>query len=264
MTIDTLFGPEEVADPKPRSIKFRTIKAVYETMTVKDKIADYLTPSTRYTSPTQIFEVFSFLQDETKESFCTAHLDGKNRIVCLEVVSIGTLNQSLVSPREVFKTALLSNAAAIILIHTESRLTLVIEALSRLADDTDTDKYRRLERLEAEQERLQREIEAIHQGPLRVLPHATALERVGEAITLADGLAGDFRRVRDQFEQLNRDLREKILGNEGSRGEVLDSLFAGLPAYRHHLVGPGPFLPEQTGPRRHTGSAPLAQGQFQQ
>ena len=147
---------------------------------------------------------------------------------------------------------------------TESRLTLVIEALSRLADDTDTDKYRRLERLEAEQERLQREIEAIHQGPLRVLPHATALERVGEAITLADGLAGDFRRVRDQFEQLNRDLREKILGNEGSRGEVLDSLFAGLPAYRHHLVGPGPFLPEQTGPRRHTGSAPLAQGQFQQ
>ena len=122
MTIDTLFGPEEVADPKPRSIKFRTIKAVYETMTVKDKIADYLTPSTRYTSPTQIFEVFSFLQDETKESFCTAHLDGKNRIVCLEVVSIGTLNQSLVSPREVFKTALLSNAAAIILIHNHPTL----------------------------------------------------------------------------------------------------------------------------------------------
>lgn len=111
---------------------------------------------------------------------------------------------------------------------TESRLALVIEALSRLAADTDTDKFRRLELLEAEQARIEREIEAIHQGQLRVLPQATALERVREAITLADGLAGDFRRVRDQFEELNRDLRERIMDNEGSRGEVLDSLFAGI------------------------------------
>jgi DNA repair protein RadC len=115
-TIDTLFGPEEIAI-KPRSIKLRMIKAVYETMTVKDSITDYLKPNTRYTSPTQIFETFSFLRDETKESFCTAHLDGKNRIVCLEIVSVGSLNQSIVTPRETFKTALLSNAAALILIH---------------------------------------------------------------------------------------------------------------------------------------------------
>lgn len=114
--IDTLFGPEEIVT-KPRSIKLKMIKAVYENMTVRDSITDYLKPNTRYTSPTQIFETFSFLQDETKESFCTAHLDGKNRIVCLEIVSVGTLNQSLVSPREVFKTALLSNAAALLLIH---------------------------------------------------------------------------------------------------------------------------------------------------
>jgi len=117
MTVDGLFGPIEISDPKPRSIKLKMIKAVYETLTVKDTITNYLKPCTRYTSPTQIFETFSFLQNETKEFFCTAHLDGKNRIVCLEIVSIGTLNQSLVSPREVFKTALLSNAAALILVH---------------------------------------------------------------------------------------------------------------------------------------------------
>jgi len=114
--IETLFGPEEIV-PKPRSIKLKTIKAVYQTMTVNDTITDYLKPQTRYTSASQVFDTFSFLRNETKESFCTAHLDGKNRIVCLEIVSVGTLNQSLVSPREVFKTALLSNAAAIILIH---------------------------------------------------------------------------------------------------------------------------------------------------
>ena len=73
--------------------------------------------STRYTDPLQIYEMFQDLRNETKEHFVTLHLDGKNRIACKETVSIGTLNQSLVHPREVFKTALLSNAAAIILIH---------------------------------------------------------------------------------------------------------------------------------------------------
>jgi DNA repair protein RadC len=33
------------------------------------------------------------------------------------MVSVGSLNQSIVHPREVFKTACLSNAAALILIH---------------------------------------------------------------------------------------------------------------------------------------------------
>jgi DNA repair protein RadC len=45
------------------------------------------------------------------------HMDGKNRISCIDCVSIGSLNQSIVHPREVFKTALLSSAAAIILVH---------------------------------------------------------------------------------------------------------------------------------------------------
>ena len=49
--------------------------------------------------------------------FLTMHLDGKNRIICIDLVSIGSLNQSIVHPREVFKTACLSNAAAIILVH---------------------------------------------------------------------------------------------------------------------------------------------------
>jgi DNA repair protein RadC len=116
MTVDTLFGREEVTT-KPRTIKFKQIKAVYETLTIKEEITNYLPPCTRYTSPDQIHQVFSFLRNETKVYFITLHLDGKNRISCIDVVSIGTLNQSLVHPRDLFKTALLSSAAAIILIH---------------------------------------------------------------------------------------------------------------------------------------------------
>ena len=116
MTIKTLFG-EETITPKPRSIKFKQIKAIYETLTIREEIASYLPPATRFTSPEQIFQIFSFLQYETKEHFITLHLDGKNRIVCIDQVSTGSLNQSIVHNRELFKTALLSSAAAIVCIH---------------------------------------------------------------------------------------------------------------------------------------------------
>ncbi|MEZ5653138.1 MAG: DUF3375 domain-containing protein [Burkholderiaceae bacterium] len=111
---------------------------------------------------------------------------------------------------------------------TESRLSLVIHALVSLADDTDPDRERRLARLSAERERLDRQIEAARSGDLPTLSEASALERAREIIALADGLTGDFRRVRDQFEQLNRSLRERIVEGEGQRGEVLEALFAGI------------------------------------
>ncbi|GFO56718.1 DNA repair protein RadC [Geomonas sp. Red276] len=117
MTVDGLFGPIEIADPKPRSIKFKQIKAVYETLTVNEGAGNYLSPKIRFTSPTQIFDTFSFLKDETKEYFIALHLDGKNRILAVDICSVGSLNQSIVHPREVFKTALLSSAAAVILMH---------------------------------------------------------------------------------------------------------------------------------------------------
>lgn len=115
-TIETLFGTEKVKG-KQCKIKFRQIKAVYETLTIKEEITNYISPNERYTSPQQIFETFKFLNNETKEYFFTLHLDGKNRIICIDMVSVGSLNQSIVHPREVFKTALLSSAAAIILLH---------------------------------------------------------------------------------------------------------------------------------------------------
>jgi DNA repair protein RadC len=116
MTIDTLFGTEEITN-KPRTIKFKQIKAVYETLIVKENITNYLKTGQRYTTPSQVYETFTFLMKETKEHFMTLHLDGKNRIIAMDIVSIGSLNQSIVHPRSVFMTACLSNAAAIILVH---------------------------------------------------------------------------------------------------------------------------------------------------
>lgn len=116
MTMETLFGKEQVP-PKPRTIKLKQIRAVYETLIIKEELTRYLRPFTRYTAPEQVFDTFSFLRQETKEYFFAIHLDGKNRICCVDEVSVGSLNQSVVHPREVFKTALLSSAAAIIVLH---------------------------------------------------------------------------------------------------------------------------------------------------
>ena len=111
---------------------------------------------------------------------------------------------------------------------TESRLALVIQALVKLAKETDTDQVRRTEHLIAEQERINRELEAIQTGQMHVLSDISALESARGIITLVDELTSDFRRVRDQFDQLNRNLRERLIDNEGNRGHVLDSLFAGV------------------------------------
>ncbi|MEI6206061.1 MAG: JAB domain-containing protein [Desulfuromonadales bacterium] len=116
ITIDTLFGLETLTVPR-KPIKFRQIRAVMEILTVREEVAQYLPPDRRYTSPDQVAEIFNFLVDEVKEFFFTLHLDGKNRINCIDLVSVGSLNQSIVHPRDLFKTALLSSAAGIILIH---------------------------------------------------------------------------------------------------------------------------------------------------
>jgi len=114
MTLNTLFGNEVTA---PQKIQLKQIKAIYETPYVSEATTNYLKTGSRYTSPSQVYEMFNFLMTETKEVFICLHLDGKNRIICMDLVSIGSLNQSIVHPREVFKTACLSNAAALILIH---------------------------------------------------------------------------------------------------------------------------------------------------
>lgn len=102
---------------KTRSIRFKKIKAIFTTLTVKEDPACYISPADSFTSAEQVYNIFKFMQVEAKEYFYSLHLDGKNKILCVDEISVGSLNQSIVHPREVFKTALLSSAAAIILVH---------------------------------------------------------------------------------------------------------------------------------------------------
>ena len=55
--------------------------------------------------------------DFDREGFWVVLLNGKNRAIGLNLVSVGALTAALVHPREVLKPAILGNAAAIILVH---------------------------------------------------------------------------------------------------------------------------------------------------
>lgn len=61
--------------------------------------------------------VKQLIDDSDKEKFIVIALDTKNQPTAVEVVSVGTLNSSLVHPREVFKLAILSNSASIVIAH---------------------------------------------------------------------------------------------------------------------------------------------------
>lgn len=72
----------------------------------------------RFTTPRQVFEYFHHeFRDSRKEYFLVLLLDGKNRIIRRVQVSEGSLNQSIVHPREVFSPAVKESAAAMILVH---------------------------------------------------------------------------------------------------------------------------------------------------
>jgi DNA repair protein RadC len=58
-----------------------------------------------------------YFEGKDREHFVVLHLDSAHRPISVEVASVGSLNQSIVHPREVFKGALLANAQAIIAAH---------------------------------------------------------------------------------------------------------------------------------------------------
>jgi DNA repair protein RadC len=79
---------------------------------------DRLRANERFTTPEQVYRHYrSKLEGLRKEYFLILLLDGKNRVIREVEISVGSLNQSLVHPREVFSPAVRESAAAIILIH---------------------------------------------------------------------------------------------------------------------------------------------------
>ena len=70
------------------------------------------------TNPQALAELgLKFLKNADREMFILICLNTKNFVNCIHLVSIGTLDRAIVTPREILKTALLSNAASIAFVH---------------------------------------------------------------------------------------------------------------------------------------------------
>ncbi len=61
--------------------------------------------------------VIPLLRNEPKERFYVACLNRSNKLITLKKISEGSLDSSVVHPREVFKAAIDANSASIILVH---------------------------------------------------------------------------------------------------------------------------------------------------
>ncbi len=70
------------------------------------------------TTPSDIANLFMPRMRGLKKEFLKGvYLDSKCRIIKHENISVGGLNTNIIQPREAFKTAILEDAAAIILVH---------------------------------------------------------------------------------------------------------------------------------------------------
>ena len=78
----------------------------------------------RITSAKDVYEELFAFCNKKQEYFLTITLDGASHIIETRTVFIGTLNQSMVHPREVFADAISDRAAGVIIAHNHPSGTL--------------------------------------------------------------------------------------------------------------------------------------------
>jgi DNA repair protein RadC len=75
-------------------------------------------PKIKICSPKDVYAfMYPKYREQKKEKFIALYLDTKNQVIKEDTVSIGSLNASIVHPREVFKGALELSSASIIVCH---------------------------------------------------------------------------------------------------------------------------------------------------
>lgn len=92
---------------------------VYSLRLVKDSSVAYnsekpiVNPATAAEIVNQVFD----MENQPNEVFAILCLNTKKKVAGAHIISQGSLSSSIVHPREVFKAAILNNAASIILAH---------------------------------------------------------------------------------------------------------------------------------------------------
>jgi DNA repair protein RadC len=103
--------PVRIYEPDPSAYL-----PIYRVQLVRDTAIR--TPRAQFRCSKDVADLlWQFLGEVDREHFVVILVDRKNRLIGIHTVSVGSLTASVVHPREVFKVAILSNAAAILCGH---------------------------------------------------------------------------------------------------------------------------------------------------
>ncbi|MBS1718525.1 MAG: DNA repair protein RadC [Armatimonadetes bacterium] len=113
-----------ISDASPEDVRELTGLEGYESLRVQALIelgrrigTSSKGPIDQITDAGDVYALFDHLRHEKKEHFCVLLLDAKNQVIRKSTVHIGTLNMSIVGPREVFREAIREGASSIIVVH---------------------------------------------------------------------------------------------------------------------------------------------------
>jgi hypothetical protein len=107
---------------------------------------------------------------------------------------------------------------------TESRLNTVFLLLRQIVHGTEADPDSRVAELVAQRRAIDEEIARVQNGDFELLDASAVRDRYQQLSATARELLADFREVEENFRRLDRQLREKIAGWHGGKGELLDDV----------------------------------------
>lgn len=107
----------------------------------------------------------------------------------------------------------------------ESRLKQLFESLKELATKSKRDYLSRLKELEQRKKQIEKEIEDVKGGKMDVLDDRQIKEQYFIIEDTAQNLLADFKQVEQNFRDLDKHFRQKIITTTLVKGKVLEDLF---------------------------------------
>ncbi len=107
---------------------------------------------------------------------------------------------------------------------TASRLATVQRAIETLETQLSRSQTDRADALKQRIGQLEEELKNVQAGQFDVLSGRAAAEGIQEVYQLAISLRDDFRRVEDSYRDADRTLRQRMIGQQQHRGDIVDEL----------------------------------------
>ena len=97
---------------KVKAIDILVVRYIYENF-----LKNNYDKKTKIKDPKDVYEIVKYIAEKKQEHFILILLDNKSRVISVENVYIGTINEISIHPREIFNIAIKKLAYGIIVVH---------------------------------------------------------------------------------------------------------------------------------------------------